>query len=502
MTEHCYEELKENKNLRENLSSLRRIVKTPEEKEHLKKLIGDGELLIGLLCADDPKTRKNAALLLGELQLQSSAGSLWTAYEKETTLFVKSAYLTALGKLEVSDYLEVFRQRMDELAAIEPAADEKKHIDGELRELQKIITGIEGITGHHFCGLKQEHTFVLTTNRECRNATLAEIGELAASVRRSTSQHPLGVAVRSKELQPFLSLRTYRELLFPIHTADGITQDAAAAADVASAVWNSDLFPLLLECHREGAPFYFRLELKGTMPLDQKSNFAKRFSSELERLSGRKLINSTGDYELEIRLIEKKDGGYAPFARLCTVPVKRFSYRKHAISASIHPATAALLVQLAKPYLKENAQILDPFCGVGTMLIERDARVPAAEIYGIDLFGEAVRMARENAEAAEKRIHFINRDFFRFEHDYLFDEIITDMPAGGKQSREETDALYARFFVKAKELLKAGGTVILYTNEVGFLKKQLRLQSEFHLIREFEIRKKEHRFLYVIGFRK
>ena len=46
MTEHCYEELKENKNLRENLSSLRRIVKTPEEKEHLKKLIGDGELLI------------------------------------------------------------------------------------------------------------------------------------------------------------------------------------------------------------------------------------------------------------------------------------------------------------------------------------------------------------------------------------------------------------------------------------------------------------------------
>ncbi len=129
---------------------------------------------------------------------------------------------------------------------------------------------------------------MLTTNRECRNATLAEIGELAASVRRSTSQHPLGVAVRSKELQPFVSLRTYRELLFPIHAAAATASDAVAAAtaadaaiasDSAAGVWNSDLFALLLECHREGAPFYFRLELTSTMPLDHKSNFAKRFSS-------------------------------------------------------------------------------------------------------------------------------------------------------------------------------------------------------------------------------
>lgn len=502
MTEHCYEELKENKNLRENLSALRRIVKNPAEKNHLINLIGDGELLIGFLQADDPKTRKNAALLLGDLQLQPAADPLWDAYERETTLFVKSAYLTALGKMETSAYLDVFKRRMAELAAMETSADEKKHIDGELRELQKIITGIEGIAGHRFCGLTEEHTFVLTTNRECRNATLTEVEELTARVPRIASLHPLGVAVRSKELPPFLNLRTYRELLFPIHVSCGTTQKTPTAASAAAEVWNSDLFPLLLECHSEGAPFYFRLELKGVMQLDKKSSFAKRFSSELERLSERKLINSTGDYELEIRLIEKKEGGYAPFVRLCTIPVKRFAYRKHAISTSVHPATAALLMQLAKPYLKKNAQILDPFCGVGTMLIERDIRVPAGEIYGVDLFGEAIRMARENAKAAGEQIYFINRDFFRFEHDHLFDEIITDMPAGGKQTREETDALYANFFVKSRELLKAGGVMILYTNEEGLLRKHLRLQSEFHLIQQFEIRKKEHRSLYVIGFRK
>ena len=53
--------------------------------------------------------------------------------------------------------------------------------------------------------------------------------------------------------------------------------------------------------------------------------------------------------------------------------------------------------------LKENAQILDPFCGVGTMLIERDIRVPAREKYGIDIFGGNPGVG-ENASYAGKSI--------------------------------------------------------------------------------------------------
>mgnify|MGYP002245200123 CR=1 FL=1 len=67
------------------------------------------------------------------------------------------------------------------------------------------------------------------------------------------------------------------------------------------------------------------------------------------------------------------------FLKLYTIPMQRFSYRKNVVAASIHPSLAAMLVSLAKPYLKENAQILDPFCGVGTMLIERDIAQPARE---------------------------------------------------------------------------------------------------------------------------
>ena len=53
------------------------------------------------------------------------------------------------------------------------------------------------------------------------------------------------------------------------------------------------------------------------------------------------------------------------------------------------------LAKLAQPYLKANAQVLDPFCGVGTMLIERNKLAPANPMYGIDIFGEAIDKAME-----------------------------------------------------------------------------------------------------------
>lgn len=499
MVETCYRKLERKENLRENLSLLKSEIKNETKKQKLSELSGDGELLFAFLKEDEPKVRKNAALLLGDLGLQQAAEPLFAAYRKETTLFVKSAYLTALGRLDVSEYLEDFKARLLELTSVEPALNERKHISEEIRELEKIITGIEGIQKHTWTGLKTEHEFVLTTNREQRNVTLSEVNGLSEAVRRRAVLHPLGVAVYTKELTPFTKLRTYRELLFPIHTAGRIENNPGKAA---AAIWDADLMKLLEECHDAGKPFYFRLEQKGRMNLEQKTTFARKFAAELERLSGRSLINSTQDYEIELRLVETKDGTFTAFVKLFTIPMKRFSYRKHAISTSIHPATAAMLVELAKPYLKEDAQILDPFCGVGTMLIERDIKVPAREKYGIDIFGDAVKLARENAAAAGEQINYINRDYFDFRHAYLFDEIITNMPTRGKKTKEEMDDFYSAFFTKSKTILEDGGRMILYTNEEGFIKKQLRLNREYRLVQEHCVREKEHFYLYVIEYKK
>lgn len=496
MLENEFHKLEEKKEIRTTISQIRKEIKKQDSKKAFLELLqGKESMIVDFLSEEDAKTRKNTALLIGDLKLEQAKEALIAAYLNETTLYVKSAYLTALGKLDVRENLEFFKNRLLEVKNQQVPAEEQKHQGEEIRELKEIILKTEGAKKHQFTGFQMPHEMLLLTNREQREVTFSEVKEIGASVQRKAELHPLGVLVFSKEVTPFTKLRTYRELLFPIHTNERIHAMPHRAAEL---LWHSDLYAFLTECHEGDAPFFFRLEVKSAEP---KTEFVKKLGASLEKKSDWKLANSTTDYEIEIRLIEAKDGSFVPFLKLYSMKMKRFAYRKNAIAMSIHPATAAMLMYLAKPYLKENAQILDPCCGVGTMLIERDILVPAREKYGIDIFGDAIDMARENAALAGEKINFIHRDYFDFKHDYKFDEIVTNMPVKGKKAKEDMDAFYARFFEKSKSLLAEDGIIIMYSNEVGFVKKQLRLQPCYRLIQEYTIRKKDSYCLFIIGMK-
>ena len=170
--------------------------------------------------------------------------------------------------------------------------------------------------------------------------------------------HPLGVIVQTDDLLQLLQIRTYRDMLFLIPVKGLLEQEPEKAAET---VWK----PMLAICakyHREDKPFFFRIECRSAMTLEQRSRFVKKLGSAIEQLSDGKLVNSPGDYEVELRLIANREGKFFPALRFYTLPDHRFAYRKHAIAASMHPSLAALIMELAAPYLKENAQIIDPFC--------------------------------------------------------------------------------------------------------------------------------------------
>ena len=132
------------------------------------------------------------------------------------------------------------------------------------------------------------------------------------------------------------------------------------------------------------------------------------------------------------------------------------------------------------------------------MLIERNYAVDAREIYGIDIFGEAIAKARANTDITGMKINYIHRDFFDFRHDYKFDEIITNMPVRGKKTREEMAKLYEKFFKKAETLLSEKGIIIMYTNELGFVKKNLRINKRFNLLQETLMLSKGEYYLLII----
>lgn len=468
MIKETWNEIVQNQDVRQNLSKLRQEMKEGRGREAACSCIsGEEEKLILLLESEDAKIRKNAALLMGDLGNQEYLEPVLKAYRSEEQLFVKSSYLNAVKNFDYGEHLAFFKNRLDELAQIKLTPETEKHITEEIRELSSMIISREGVLLHPFCGWEETFDIVLLTNRNFQEITREELRKLEPHAK--TKVFGAGVMARVENLNWLEEIRTYQELLFAVKGLPSCPMDAEKAAEM---IVKSDLFKFLARSHEGNPPYYFRVELKCKMDHSKKSAFTRRLSSKIEKLSGRKLINTTSNYEFEIRLIENKEGSCNVLIKLFTLKDERFSYRKEVIPTSIKAVNAALTVKLAQPYMKEGAQVLDPFCGVGTMLIERHKAVKAGTMYGLDILEEAIEKARENTAAAGQIIHYINRDFFDFKHEYLFDEIITNMPFKiGRKTEEEIENLYEAFFSSTKKVLKDDGIMILYSHNAGHVKK-------------------------------
>ena len=499
--------IEKNENVRQSLSSLRSMIKDEEEKENLYSAMTEQpQLFLSALSLEDAKTRKNAALLIGDMgellatsQIPSDkelcdtfVKELYKAYETETTLFVKSSYLEALKEYNYTSLLPQLKETLNTLSSMELAEDNRKHVAEEIHVLTDMIVAKEGIKKHRFTGFHEENECIFLTNRLHKD--LVE-GQMAALTDTPFKPFPAGVRLVTRQLGDLLPIRTYQELLFLV---PGMATLPADPIEAAAKVANSSLPEFLTKRHDKANPFYFRVEVKSKMPLDKKSQFIHRFAAEIERVSNRQLINSATNYELELRLIANKTGSYNTLVKLFTIKDDRFSYRKEFQASSMKPVNAALLVALAKPYMVENARVLDPFCGVGTLLIERQKEIKADTSYGLDISEEALEKAKSNTEEAGQLIHYIHRDFQSFTHEYHFDEIFTDMPfAMGNTSKEEIYQLYKDFFAHAKTLLSKTGTIIVYSRNPEYC---IRFAKDlgYRIVKELVISEKEDARLFII----
>ena len=109
--------------VRKQLSALRKQLK---ENPEGKPLCCESQVisrLIQLLESPDAKTRKNAALLLGDLgepigegeKSQKVMEALWNAFDREDTKFVKSAYIHGLASYPAKVYVPKLRQILTDI---------------------------------------------------------------------------------------------------------------------------------------------------------------------------------------------------------------------------------------------------------------------------------------------------------------------------------------------------------------------------------------------------
>ena len=141
------------------------------------------------------------------------------------------------------------------------------------------------------------------------------------------------------------------------------------------------------------------------------------------------------------------------------------------------------MVNLA--HAKVEGTMLDPFCGTGTLLYERDAIMPCEELVGVDIKKDAVYMAKTNFLNEDIPIAFLVSDILEAELNQEFDEVISNMPFGRRVSdTKENEKLYAGFIQQLKTLLKIGGYAFLYTNQKFFLKNLIKGDMKFELVDE------------------
>lgn len=482
--------LREGVDVRQSLIGLKEDIRRNKTGKTLAQtLAGDFSVLTAFLESSDPKVRKNAALIIAETEYEPMREVLWEAYRKEKTLFVRADYLKALSHFDCTRYLDELYARMHELDELEESSENQKHYFGEQTALKTVLRKTEKKGKHRFIAQDGRFEIILLTNREHRDVTLAQIPD-AVNVRMLAG----GIRFVTEKLSDVLPIRTYSELLFAI---PGIGLLGGSPGNIAAQLV-PPVMKFLRTCHEEGGPFYFRLDIKSSLPEPQRVDLVKKLAHSLEKESGGELLNAPGGYEIELRLVVNKTGRFAPLLKLYTIHDWRFAYRQETLPTSISPVNAALVMELAGEYFKEDARVLDPFCGTGTMLIERRMKKKAGAMYGVDILESAVQKARVNTEAARVKAYYVNRDFFDFTHEIPFDEIVTNLPAvGSTRDRADILALYDRFLCRIPRVARPGVLVAAYAQDYAPLRECLNRHAEYQILGEHCINEREGSFAVI-----
>ena len=517
-------------------------------------------IILVCLTHEDAKTRKNAALVLqtiaeeygmdifGDDQVEDPAASdeaptasdlpsaevasyLYAAYKAEETMFVRSAYLEALKCFDCEPYRAELMERLTFLKEESWAEGDLKHVREERHAIESLFEAPASEMKSEFKGLDREMGILLVIDEAVREAAQTELGAGARVV-------PGGVRLTTSSWKKVQSCRLYKEALFPVPLRRG---SQITVSNMGSLVADSKLIPMVDEllkaagdstqtgCAGENAvsvgnaaenagsvgnaaenagsvggagenagarEHSFRMEIRSSSDEDRSGTALKSAAAELEEASKGRLRNSKTAYEFTLVLMAKRDGSLSPYIKLPDSTDHRFDYRKNSEATSMSAVMAAEAVQMIRPYLKDGAQVIDPFAGVGTLLIERAKAVPHGDLYATDIYGHAVIGGRENAELAGVNISYINRDFFDFKHDYPFDEVITEFPDLFNKEAEEKEEFFRNFFRSAMEVTADKAMLFLISAEDKAMHKHIRLNPELRIVSEIEFR--GHEKIYVI----
>ena len=488
ITEIC-NQIYKGEHLRENLIELNRQIREDEALDlFLDEYYENEPTFIHLLDDTDPKVRKNVIKLMAKVADQVLMDTLYDHYEKDDTQFLKAEYLTAFEAFDYTKYLP----RLKERRFVLESKEKTKHVLDELKHIKRLIWKIEPPKRHTFSGYDLENHLLFIVPRGFEPIFMGQLNGMADTTAKSITG---GCLVQTKHLLEISKLRTYQAVLFDAFPKLLIPADGC---QIGEALLKHGLIDYLKARHSEKAPFFFRTEIKGINDIRLKNKLSADLSHYLEENSEGMLENEPSFYEIEVRVITGKNGCRI-FLKFMCMTDDRFKYRKYVTASSMQPSRAAMILNEAKDYLRKDANVLDPFCGTGTLLIERAKLMESRSLYGLDISAPAIQAAWENSQRADVIINLIQRNFNDFRHEYKFDEVITDFPRKSENRfQAQIESLYYMFFEQCQRIVADQGILVLYTEENRLIDRILKTRDEFEQIDKHSIGKSDTSWIYVI----
>lgn len=482
--------------VRDNLIRLKEELKEASYIDAFLTCISfDMDFFRNLLCHEDAKVRKNIIKIIGLCGLDGLAPDVFDAYQKDETQFLKAEYIKVLKQWDCKPYEKELFNRLNKLKEMQKGQEWEKHTIAELRQLNEVLTNLGAVKKHQFIGGDTMSTMILTTlsgkEKYLKRAIDERIGEGKTMLLRG------GVRVQSSDYDNLMKVRCFQELLFVM---PGAAKLGGAASEMVEQLIKAGLMNYLTERISGLASIPFRVELRGVRGDSDKMKLTKQLSVQLERQSGHDLVNAPSNYAVEFRFHKKQEGdNYSCYIKIGLLSDERFSYRRHVLPTSIQPYVAAMIMEIVKEYKQEWGQILDPFCGVGTMLMECNYRQHAHSIYGVDIYQEGIEYAKQHAKKAKMDIHYIHKDMAEFTHNYLFDFIVTDLPSeGGQMTEEKIAEIYETFLEKCYEWMSEDAVIVAYTKSPALLEKAIAGQKKLCLITHTDMYKQGKSGLYIL----
>lgn len=218
--------------------------------------------------------------------------------------------------------------------------------------------------------------------------------------------------------------------------------------------------------------FRFDVSITGEYPFHRKELRAAFQEAIFRRFSRWRLETQSPMLEFWVDLY-KDEVSFA--LRINSWDFKLRSWKVSHLEASLKPTIAYALLWLSQP--QKGEILLDPMCGVGTILIEGALNFPFSQVLGGDLDNKAIRAARQNRKKASAQLHLANWDVSKLPlKSESIDRIVTNPPWGKKIVSDKL--LYQKLFSESIRTLRTNGIMIVLSSDENLISEQAKRHSQ------------------------